>query len=185
MLVLLGILLFSKKVTAPSAICESQSEVKPCTDNCTCIDMYLDYKGSRSSCFLLHNSIIIIYVLTSPQKVLTNLLAGRGERRLCGGEAQCKDQGDLTWCKLDARRGETCGSRTIFNRCVLGIPGQCVHQKRQSDQSYDCLDRSDEDPFATRRTLPRDPSVLEECTDERGNRGLQCTMCTLYSFFSS
>ena len=62
----------------------------------------------------------------------------------------------------------------IFNLFTLATPGQCVHQKRQSDQVYDCLDRSDEEPFATRRALPRDPSNLEQCTDERGNPGLEC-----------
>ena len=65
-----------------------------------------------------------------------------------------------------------------FNWYTLAIPGQCVHQKRQSDQVYDCLDRSDEEPFATRRALPRDPSKLEECIDERGNPGLECGLQT-------
>jgi hypothetical protein len=54
----------------------------------------------------------------------------------------------LAWCKADERRYEQ-PVNNDYARCntTSGYPGQQISTHSVSDGTYDCLDRSDEQPF--------------------------------------
>ena len=113
---------------------------------------------------------------------------------ICTGNSSC--EGELTWCKKEERKNETCPSvfTVPFTRCspTLGgrkekdssgtslIPGQCIDQRRAKDERiYHCLDRTDENPFQeggndASQQQQIDVGKLKSCTDEQGGPGLEC-----------
>ena len=68
-----------------------------------------------------------------------------------------------------------------LTRCgtTLGLPGQCVGTHMQRDGLYQCLDRSDENPYSRKKDSPLDFSRLEPCTtlgdESGGDPGLSCS----------
>ena len=115
---------------------------------------------------------------------------------ICTGDSSC--DGELTWCKQEERKNETCpnivGLGKKFTRClpilrggenntthdrVNGIPGQCYHKQKSKDGIiYHCLDRTDEDPFQREGSGTNEPKInlneLNKCTDKNGDAGFHC-----------
>jgi len=99
-----------------------------------------------------------------------------------------KIEGELAWCRKEERKEETCPRG--FTRCsptlgghkkkefgieTNGIPGQCFDtRKAQDGRTYDCLDRTDENPFPEARDSKIDFSRLKGCTTYDGTPGLEC-----------
>ena len=59
----------------------------------------------------------------------------------------CGDESDLAWCRKQERTEEECPDG--YTRCnsTLGMPGQCILTSKAGDRKYQCLDRSDRNPY--------------------------------------
>ena len=79
------------------------------------------------------------------------------EKKLCNGISQCANKNDLKWCKNGT-------SWTLPNNWVMPIdhntdreysvcssgnklPGQLILKEKIGDRQFNCIDRSDENPF--------------------------------------
>ena len=101
-----------------------------------------------------------------------------GTSVLCKGRALCADGSDLQWCKKRERLEEECPAGILNTRCNtnVGLPGQCVRKEKIGDGNFDCLDRSDERPYA--RHINSNPAInltkLKTCQNGR-HPGLTCS----------
>ena len=127
------------------------------------------------------------------------------ERKLCNGIYQCANKNDLKWCKngtlwslpnnwlLPKDPGvhenldySVCSSNNKF-------PGQLIQKNKRDDRQYNCIDRSDENPFKKSKRTDTVESgntvekktwlqlVHEPCEDARRTRrciGQGASLCT-------
>ena len=108
---------------------------------------------------------------------------------ICTGNSSC--EGELDWCREEGRKNETCprgvpqantirclriGSKVEGGNGTKSIPGQCIAEFKTGDGEYNCLDRSDEDPFrkAANKETIINLAKLKNCTLEDGDPGLEC-----------
>ena len=87
------------------------------------------------------------------------------ESKVCRGEAICLDKSDLKWCKQPKRAEEKCPFDHYWCDKTMGLPGQCIHSQQVSDRQYNCLDRSDENPFS-RNNPPLNLTRLKQCISQ-------------------
>ena len=128
------------------------------------------------------------------------------EKKLCNGISQCANKNDLKWCKNGT-------SWTLPNNWVVPKvfenlnkeysvcssdnkpPGQLILKEKNDDRQYDCIERSDENPFKkSKRTDTVEKKtwlqlVHEPCesNDDRrciGQGASQCTYMGCKSNFS-
>ena len=112
-------------------------------------------------------------------------VGGKIAMNVCNGQFRCKDKGDLDWCKSSERKSEECpitDAQSVllctttkcisnFRRCSGAIPGQCVINNLHGfhvsplykNIYFDCLDRSDLNPFplAKKTQEPKSQQILE------------------------
>ena len=96
------------------------------------------------------------------------------ENKLCNGISQCANKNDLKWCKNGT-------SWTLPNNWVVPkdyvtdleysvcssdnkFPGQLIIKDKRDDRQYNCIDRSDENPF---KKSKRTDTVESGNTDEK------------------
>ena len=94
---------------------------------------------------------------------------------ICRGDAICDDMSDLAWCQHQQRQQEPCPRYYIRCNTTLGLPGQCVPEAKKNDGRYQCLDRSEEDPYSMKTDVDIDLSQLQPCTNAYGEPGLTCS----------
>ena len=98
----------------------------------------------------------------------------RGDVRCEGGTQQNLTQP----CQGACNRGDTKRGYQLCDQNITtaGDGAHCVQSSKNDDKWYDCKDRSDEEPFAEKKSAQSSallPSNTTECTDKDGNSGLR------------
>ena len=95
------------------------------------------------------------------------------DNNMCAGRQLCEDETDLKLCENEEFRATPCPDTQTW-RCNLRFPGQCVQKELKDDETFHCLDRSDEKPFKNQNTRKLLAPPLEKCSDNFNNKGFIC-----------
>eukprot|EP00092_Neocalanus_flemingeri_P080309 GFUD01100156.1.p1 GENE.GFUD01100156.1~~GFUD01100156.1.p1 ORF type:complete len:1047 (+),score=211.36 GFUD01100156.1:131-3271(+) len=87
-----------------------------------------------------------------------------------GGDPMCNDESDMQYCKTADRNSPVPDSWYIRCNKTGGLPGQIVGTSQITDDKYQCIDRSDEDPYTVKEERT---DQMENCTDEYGSPGVR------------